>query len=444
MIPRYCVLLSLVGAIPALGAPFAGAIYEGFDYPTADMGNTLAGGTGWNASGSSGANTTTWGVTQAPNGTATGTQFNPGGTAANQSITAAGLSHPLAGYPAGVGQGMRISGVGGAGQIGRNFGQTVDAGTIYYSFLVKKTVNEVRTVNFALFGSTGDAAAPQERVTIGQIANNLNIKLPDGTADPDAATKANKGEFVALISSPQTGGTNTVAGVYPATSPIPFAVDTTFLIVTKIEFDVGGAGGVDDRLTVYINPTSISDEASQTPYLQVNGINFGQMIGFRCFAGATQTANGTTFNPSAAEFDEIRFGSSYASVMGTAPATTPWQDWQALHFSPGEIGDPSISGPLADPDFDGSANLLEYAFGSNPRSGAAGPGPVVSTTSSTVSVQYPAPRTDVTYSVETSTNLTSWTHNGVTDVPSTGNLRIATVARTDPHTFLRVRVTKNN
>ena len=42
-------------------------------------------------------------------------------------------------------------------------------------------------------------------------------------------------------------------------------------------------------------------------------------------------------------------------------------DWRELFFSPEEITDNALSGPLADADSDGIANILEYLLGSDPR-----------------------------------------------------------------------------
>ena len=41
--------------------------------------------------------------------------------------------------------------------------------------------------------------------------------------------------------------------------------------------------------------------------------------------------------------------------------------WNKSHFTPAEIGNAAISGPTADPDGDGTSNLLELALGSDPR-----------------------------------------------------------------------------
>lgn len=41
--------------------------------------------------------------------------------------------------------------------------------------------------------------------------------------------------------------------------------------------------------------------------------------------------------------------------------------WRASHFTNAEVMDEAVAGPSADPDGDGVANLLEYAFGGSPK-----------------------------------------------------------------------------
>lgn len=311
---RAATLLALLGSA-AHGAAYVGSAYEGFDYTAGNMTNTLNSGTGWNATGSSSvSNTTTWGVTQTPSGTTftgSGPVFSLGGTAANQQITAGGAAL-----------------IAGAGQAGRNFGQNVDTGTFYFSYTVKKTDPDVRTVNFALFGDAGSTANPNERFSIGQIANNTNLRLSDGSVDPAAVTKANQGNFAVLVGNAgaQAGGTFTTtnAGVYTAATEQAFSVGDTFQIIGKVEFNYAGGNGADDRITVYINPSSLVDENALIPYLTLDKFNVGTLVGFRVFAGGNQTGQtvgtqtGLTFAPSAAEFDNIRLGSTYLAVTGAA------------------------------------------------------------------------------------------------------------------------------
>jgi surface-anchored protein len=48
------------------------------------------------------------------------------------------------------------------------------------------------------------------------------------------------------------------------------------------------------------------------------------------------------------------------------PATIVYGAWRLAEFSEPQTEDPLVSGPNADPDGDGFANLLEYAFGGDP------------------------------------------------------------------------------
>ena len=62
---------------------------------------------------------------------------------------------------------------------------------------------------------------------------------------------------------------------------------------------------------------------------------------------------------------------------GTQPGGTPggpevipggdFEEWQMANFSPAELADPLVSGPLADPDQDSLSNLLEYGMGLPPK-----------------------------------------------------------------------------
>lgn len=54
-------------------------------------------------------------------------------------------------------------------------------------------------------------------------------------------------------------------------------------------------------------------------------------------------------------------------------AIGPFAQWQASHFTGAELDDLAVCGPDADPDRDGMGNLVEFAFGFDPRSGVAAP-----------------------------------------------------------------------
>ncbi len=90
--------------------------------------------------------------------------------------------------------------------------------------------------------------------------------------------------------------------------------------------------------------------------------------------------------------------------------------WQALHFTAEELADQGISGPDADPDGDGLTNLQECAAGTDPNVPNI-PGITVTVGAGTVALTFPQTLTvgGLSYSVETSTDLATWTPVTTTD-----------------------------
>jgi hypothetical protein len=96
-----------------------------------------------------------------------------------------------------------------------------------------------------------------------------------------------------------------------------------------------------------------------------------------------------------------------------------YNQWVSDHFTEQEIGDPAIVGEDADPDHDGVANVIEYAFGTEPREGA-GDMALARVTPEVVKIagvnrlrlRFTLPEfvpTDVLYQVEVSDELGEWT-----------------------------------
>ncbi len=105
------------------------------------------------------------------------------------------------------------------------------------------------------------------------------------------------------------------------------------------------------------------------------------------------------------------FGAGPASVESAATPLDAREAWRALVFSPLEIAD-GLAADAADPDGDGLANLLEYAFGSDPlRSDGAAP---VSAERAgappRLAITFPLlpDRPDITLTVESSSDLATW------------------------------------
>ena len=70
-----------------------------------------------------------------------------------------------------------------------------------------------------------------------------------------------------------------------------------------------------------------------------------------------------------------------SSSLGGTPgvvASSPPTDWRAAYFTAAELLDFTLSGPLADADFDGVNNLLEHIFGTDLRDGTSFELPIIS------------------------------------------------------------------
>lgn len=102
--------------------------------------------------------------------------------------------------------------------------------------------------------------------------------------------------------------------------------------------------------------------------------------------------------------------------LGATAAEGTVLAWLAERFSVADRLRSDRVGLLADPDADGQPNLLEYALGRNPLM-ADGPGTAAGRLASpdgvfpTLTYTRPIGLTDVTYTVETSTDLSNWSHS---------------------------------
>ncbi len=147
---------------------------------------------------------------------------------------------------------------------------------------------------------------------------------------------------------------------------------------------------------------------------------------------------------------------AYINAMQITASTpvvlTPVQSWRAAHFSAAELGDPGLEATVwgndADPDADGSPNLMEYATGSDPRVQdfqpqvftveSTGEGDVL-----TFSYHKNLAATDVIFQVQGTDVFDQWDNVPDVLVSTAGNIqtRKATVSRDGFFTqFLRLKV----
>ncbi len=106
---------------------------------------------------------------------------------------------------------------------------------------------------------------------------------------------------------------------------------------------------------------------------------------------------------------------NFSMELGEAPSTDGFDAWRALHFTTSQLTDPGVSGPLAAPAGDGTANLLKYAAGL-PAWASVAPGSlaVASVAEGELRLAYSELRgaPDLEFLVEVSSDLIHWTAGG--------------------------------
>jgi len=133
-------------------------------------------------------------------------------------------------------------------------------------------------------------------------------------------------------------------------------------------------------------------------------------------------------------------------VERTFTVTANFDSWALEHFTETELLDLSLTGPNADFDGDGYRNLVEYALGLDPKvSSRTGlPEAARTTTDWTYTYTRPAARSDVAYTVQSSTNLTTWTDRSATRIEegATETWRVTVPVSGNPNLFFRLKVTR--
>jgi hyaluronate lyase len=125
--------------------------------------------------------------------------------------------------------------------------------------------------------------------------------------------------------------------------------------------------------------------------------------------------------------------------------------WQNVYFTPTQLADPIISGPAADPAQDGVNNLMKYALMLDPWQSAS-----IASQASIIGGNFTFTYThrdwaaDLQYSIDVSTNLTSWDTSGtqlnqnvISDDGSKQAVQVteSSTGKSYPSRFFRLRIT---
>ncbi len=245
-----------------------------------------------------------------------------------------------------------------------------------------------------------------------------------------------------------TAGRTTITGNYSLSAPATLALD----LGTTTQATAFQTGGY-DYLTVS-GTTTLAGNLSV------------QLIG--AFATpATAPLNATTFTvlnstgTLSGAFANVAFGQRLATTGGEgsflvsksgntvtlSQYLTARELWRSQNF--GTTANTGSAADLADPDSDSLSNLLEYALATTPTSAASAAAPSLSllpAPSSTLQLTFLRARPELTYAVEASSDLATWSTlatNPGTVSPTTPVSVSDTVSLSSgaPRRFLRLRVT---
>ncbi len=228
-----------------------------------------------------------------------------------------------------------------------------------------------------------------------------------------------------------TGGTEGyIVGTYHNTGKTQIRTGVGYENRGQVLADFGSDDDIDNQVT------GLTTDPSGNLYASVTTNDFGgsPTSALYSFVGQTGVPTLLSFVP----------GAGNILYFNTDPVTAGYAGWAiSKGLNPLTDGAPGV-----DKDEDGSSNLEEYAFYTEPTSGSSIPVTTVNSGGSTVSLTYlrAIQATDVSYTAESSTDLLVWSPAGVTDAPtgvSDANTvqYVATVAKGSAAAkFLRIKV----
>jgi len=134
---------------------------------------------------------------------------------------------------------------------------------------------------------------------------------------------------------------------------------------------------------VFVNPGTADFNAltNQAPAVHSTGGNCGYCAGdspgFNSIGCGQFSACANNEQQQGYFITKLAASTNYANVynflVGAVGPSDPFTIWQNTYFSAGQLANPSISGPNADPDHDGVSNTNEFLAGFNPTNAAAYP-----------------------------------------------------------------------
>lgn len=222
---------------------------------------------------------------------------------------------------------------------------------------------------------------------------------------------------------------------------------TTFASGATLAFELDAPGTSDKVIVTGAAGSTVTFNSNVVDLLGLAGAAAGDYTLFTFDANTTYTGTLVAGSlPSGITGATFTYNASDIKVTLAATVTSLYDTWKAGKFTEDELLNSAISGSSADPDKDGLSNLLEYAFGTEPRTSNVSPvttAPVGGVLR--MSFPYIADPT-ITYTVKATNDLvtgfpsTGTNYTGFTGTGTQVHNDSATLATT-PRRFLRLEVT---
>jgi rhamnogalacturonyl hydrolase YesR/predicted secreted protein len=178
-----------------------------------------------------------------------------------------------------------------------------------------------------------------------------------------------------------------------------------------------------------------------------NGVSWGNLSNGTIYSGTTGTT--LTVSNTTTALSGNQYHCVATNIVGSANSTTATltvntvskNTWLQACFTPAELNNPAISGDTATPANDGISNLLKYAFNLYPWTNAQSLLPQAQTSSGELTLTFQLLRSELSYTVEASTDLLNWTTSGITLQSSGSNVTASYPVSASQPAFLRIVVT---
>jgi autotransporter-associated beta strand protein len=275
-------------------------------------------------------------------------------------------------------------------------------------------------VNLSYSGIIASAGNTGSQTLVKQGSGTLSLNGTStftGTTQVSAGTLAGTGTLASGLTI-NSGGT--VAPGNAGVGTLTFGGDLTLNTGGALNLDLA-APGTSDLLTI-----GGIVSASGTTTVNLTGLS-GFADGTYTLISASAPINASTFAtgtiPAGKRGIFSSVGNTLSVTISDAPALTALETWRLTNF--GSSANSGNAADAADPDFDGLPNLIEYATGTNPT--ATGTSVITpGRNGNFLTLTYTRiADTSLTYTVEGTSDLATWTTVTTTNNPSTGAQNLA-------------------